>query len=116
MVRDYWNNELLAQFKTIDTFPVMTTSLDAIEWFTALIDTKEVFADIKREIERVAVVNLVRIRISLNTRVYSLEEYESPARVILVLFDRNIRRVKYGCEGWMKYGYPCRHLFIVMKH
>ncbi|RYR78685.1 hypothetical protein Ahy_A01g003534 [Arachis hypogaea] len=82
MVRDYWNNELLAQFKTIDTFPVMTTSLDAIEWFTALIDTKEVFADIKREIERVAVVNLVRIRISLNTRVYSLEEYESPARAM----------------------------------
>ncbi|RYR10571.1 hypothetical protein Ahy_B05g079002 [Arachis hypogaea] len=46
MVRDYRNNELLAQFRTIDTFPVMTTSLDAIERFAALTYTKEVFTDI----------------------------------------------------------------------
>ncbi|XP_057734470.1 protein FAR1-RELATED SEQUENCE 5-like [Arachis stenosperma] len=116
MVRDYQNNELLAQFRTIDTFPVMTTSLDAIERFAALTYTKEVFADVKREIERVTVVNLVRLRRSLNMRVYSLEEYGSPGRVILVLFDRNMGRLKCRCDGWTKYGYPCRHLFFVMKH
>ncbi|XP_057739897.1 protein FAR1-RELATED SEQUENCE 4-like [Arachis stenosperma] len=112
MVRDYRNNELLVQFRTIDTFLVMTTSLDAIERFAMLTYTKEVFADIKREIQRVAVVNLVRVRRSLNTRVYSLEEYESPGRLILVLFDRNMGRLKCRCEGWTKYEYPCRHLFL----
>ncbi|RYR34583.1 hypothetical protein Ahy_A10g049535 [Arachis hypogaea] len=114
MVRDYRNNELLVQFRTIDTFLVMTTSLDAIEQFAALTYTKEVFAKIKREIQRVAVVNLVRVRKSLNTRVYSLEEYRSPGRLILVLFDRNMGRLKCRCEGWTKYGYPCAqhfHLF-----
>ncbi|RYR10573.1 hypothetical protein Ahy_B05g079004 [Arachis hypogaea] len=45
MVRDYRNNELLAQFRTIDTFLLMTTSLDAIERFVALTYTKEVFAN-----------------------------------------------------------------------
>ncbi|MED6121955.1 hypothetical protein PIB30_117136 [Stylosanthes scabra] len=115
MVKDYSNNELLAQFRTIDGIPVMTTSLESLERDAAETYTKAVFGDVRLEIERVAVVNLVRLGRSLTTKIYTLEDYGFSGRNVIVLFDINMGMMKCSCGRWCKNGYPCRHMFFVMK-
>ncbi|MED6204351.1 hypothetical protein PIB30_117228 [Stylosanthes scabra] len=116
MVREYRNNELEAQFKTVNTFPVMTTGLVPLERFAASVYTREVFLDVKKEIEGLVAVNFVSKVRRLTTMIYTLEGYQDPGRHIVVLFDRNSLRFRCPCGLWTKRGFPCRHMFFVMKH
>ncbi|RYQ89233.1 hypothetical protein Ahy_B09g095984 isoform C [Arachis hypogaea] len=116
MVRDYRNNELLVQFRSIDSVPVMTTSLESLERCAASVYTHAIFGDVRNEIVGVASVNLVRLQRSLTTKIYTMDEYGQPGREIVVLYDKNMGRMKCGCNFWNKYGYPCKHMFFVMKH
>ncbi|RYR73962.1 hypothetical protein Ahy_A02g008544 [Arachis hypogaea] len=103
LVWEYMNNELLAQFRSIYSEPVLTTSLDSLERHAASLYTRAVFGDVKREIEIVSSVNFVGVRRSLTTKVYIVDEYGHPARHIIVLCDKNM-------------GVSCKHIFFVMKH
>ncbi|MED6146479.1 hypothetical protein PIB30_117112 [Stylosanthes scabra] len=107
MVKDYRNNELLAQFRTIDGIPVMTTSLESLERDAAETYTRAVFGDVRLEIERVAAVNLVRLGRSLTTKIYTLEDYGFSGRNVIVLFDINMGMMKCSCGRWCRNGYPC---------
>ncbi|XP_016173287.1 protein FAR1-RELATED SEQUENCE 5-like [Arachis ipaensis] len=46
MVRDYRNNELLVQFRSIDSVPVITTSLESLERCAASHYTRAIFGDV----------------------------------------------------------------------
>ncbi|XP_016165870.2 uncharacterized protein LOC107608665 [Arachis ipaensis] len=94
----------------------MTTCLDPIEKFVASVYTRELFADVKKEIEGVGAVNFVaKVRRS-TTMVYTLEEYREPGRHLIVLYDRVLSNLVCPCYFWNKKGYPCRHMFFVMKY
>ncbi|RYQ83110.1 protein FAR1-RELATED SEQUENCE 9 [Arachis hypogaea] len=116
LVREYRNNELMAQFRSIYSVPVMTTSLESLEHHAASIYTRAIFGDVKKEIESVSSVNFVGVKRSLTTKVYTVEEYGRPGRNIMVLCDKNMGKLECRCKFWRIQGYPCKHMFFVMKH
>ncbi|RYR72818.1 hypothetical protein Ahy_A02g007033 [Arachis hypogaea] len=82
----------------------------------ASVYTHAIFRDVRNEIVGVALVNLVGLQRSLTTKIYTIDEYGQPGREIVVLYDKNMGRMKCGCNFWNKHGYPCKHMFFVMKH
>ncbi|RYR50573.1 hypothetical protein Ahy_A07g037199 [Arachis hypogaea] len=96
--------------------PVLTTSLDSLEWFAARVYTRTAFNDVKKELEAVASVNFVGVRQLLTTKVYTVDEFGHPGRPIVILCDKNMGRLQCDCYFWDTHGYPCKHMFFVMKH
>ncbi|RYR78478.1 hypothetical protein Ahy_A01g003297 [Arachis hypogaea] len=116
MVREYQNNELEAHFKSIHDNPVIVTCLDPLERFAANVYPQELFLDVRREIEGVrAVIFVAKVRRS-TTMVYTVEDYGIPGRPLTLLYDRVVNRVQCPCQFWLRKGYPCRHIFFVLKH
>ncbi|RYQ79117.1 hypothetical protein Ahy_Scaffold7g108327 [Arachis hypogaea] len=62
VVREYRNNELVAQFNSIYSTPVLTTCLDPIERCAADVYTRAIFVLVKKEIDGVGAVNFVSKR------------------------------------------------------
>ncbi|RYR21471.1 hypothetical protein Ahy_B03g066770 [Arachis hypogaea] len=59
LLREFRNNELLSQFRSIYGDPVSMTTLDSLEGFAARVYTQTIFNDVKKEIEAVASVNFI---------------------------------------------------------
>ncbi|RYR24839.1 hypothetical protein Ahy_B02g058386 [Arachis hypogaea] len=116
VVREYQNNELLAQFRSLHGMSVMTTCLDPLEKYAADAYTQEIFVDAKKEIVGVGAVNFVAKISRSTTMVYTLEEYGDPSREVIVLYDRVSRKMECRCNFWSQKGIPCQHIFFVMKH
>ncbi|XP_057739782.1 protein FAR-RED ELONGATED HYPOCOTYL 3-like [Arachis stenosperma] len=116
VVREYRNNELLAQFRSLHGMPVMTTCLDPLEKHAVDVYTWEIFVDAKKEIVGVGAVNFLAKIIHSTTMVYTLEEYSDSGREMMVLYDRVSRKMECRCNFWSQKGIPCRHIFFVMKH
>ncbi|RYR50143.1 hypothetical protein Ahy_A07g036720 [Arachis hypogaea] len=93
LLREFRNNELLSQFRSIYGDPVLMTSLDCLERFAT------------RELEVVASVNFVGVRRSFTTKVYTVDKFEHLGRPLVC-----------DCYFWDTHGYPCKHMFFVMKH
>ncbi|RYR14049.1 hypothetical protein Ahy_B04g070714 [Arachis hypogaea] len=51
----------------------------------------------------------------MNTMVYTLEEYEEPDVHIMSSFRQSTGKLSCQCNFWKKHGYPCKHMFFVMK-
>ncbi|XP_015944137.1 protein FAR1-RELATED SEQUENCE 5-like [Arachis duranensis] len=116
VVREYRNNELLAQFRSLHGMPIMTTCLDPLEKHAADVYTREIFVDAKKKIVGVGAVNFVaKIRHS-TTMVYTLEEYGDPGREMMVLYNRVLRKMECRCNFGSQKGIPCCPMFFVMKH
>ncbi|RYR65083.1 hypothetical protein Ahy_A03g011074 [Arachis hypogaea] len=115
VVHEYRNKEMLLQFNSIYTNPVMTTCLRSIEIAAASVYTRELFAYVRKEIEGAGAVNLLTKKRCLNTTVYYLEEYEKPDVQVMAAFGRSTGKLDCQCFFWEKNGYPCRHMFFMMK-
>ncbi|XLR34972.1 hypothetical protein S83_062872 [Arachis hypogaea] len=112
VVRDYQNNELLAQFRSLHGSPVMTTCLDPLEKYAVDLYTRETFVDTKKEIVGVGAVNfLAKIRCSI-IMVYTLEEYDQLGREIVVLYNRVSRKLECRCHFWNQKGIPVVTYFL----
>nr|XP_025606733.1 uncharacterized protein LOC112697672 isoform X3 [Arachis hypogaea] len=99
----------------MNSVPVMTTGLTSIEQHAASVYTREVFTDVKKQIVQAAALILISKKRCLNTMVYMVEEYEQPATRIKVAYGRSTGKIDCQCNFWRKNGYPCRHMFFVMK-
>ncbi|RYR56736.1 hypothetical protein Ahy_A05g022422 [Arachis hypogaea] len=66
VVKDYRNNEVMAQFYYMYYSPVLTTSLEAMELFASKVYTRAVFKEVKKQIKGVATL-LFRGRDSIST-------------------------------------------------
>ncbi|XP_020960058.1 protein FAR-RED ELONGATED HYPOCOTYL 3-like isoform X2 [Arachis ipaensis] len=115
VAREYRNKEMLLQFQSINSVPVMTTCLRSIERHVASVYTREVFGDVKKEIDGVGALILISKRRIMNTMVYTLEEYEEPDLHIMSSFGWSTGKLSCQYNLWKKHGYPCKHMFFVMK-
>ncbi|QHO07714.1 Protein FAR-RED ELONGATED HYPOCOTYL [Arachis hypogaea] len=115
VAREYQNKEMLLQFQSINSVPIMTTCLRSIERYAASVYTREVFGDVKKEIDGVGALILISKRRIMNTMVYTLEEFEEPDVHIMSSFGRSSWKLSCQCNFWKKHGYPCKHMFFIMK-
>ncbi|XP_020992447.1 protein FAR-RED ELONGATED HYPOCOTYL 3-like [Arachis duranensis] len=113
---EYRNNELVAQFRSMYGVPVMTTCLDPMEQFAALVYTNVIFTQVKKDIDSISVVNFVSKRRVSTTMVYMVEEYGFLGQNVVALYDPKRMRLICRCRFWEKEGFPCKHMFFIMKH
>ncbi|RYR37876.1 hypothetical protein Ahy_A09g042789 [Arachis hypogaea] len=114
-VRDYRNNEMVAQFKTIYGEPVLTTGLTNLERSAAEAYTKEIYRLVKKEIQAVVALELIEDRSISTTMIYKVYHHENRDRLYTVMYDRNDKNIECECKRWNSEGIPCRHMFCVMK-
>ncbi|RYR77398.1 hypothetical protein Ahy_A01g001833 [Arachis hypogaea] len=95
---------------------ILTTLLDSIEEFFTSVYTRAFFVDVKKEIEVVSLVNFVRVRWSLTTKVHTVEQYGHPRRHVVVLRDKNMGRLECDCYFCDTRKFSCKHMFFMMKH
>ena len=96
--------------------PVITGCLDSIERSAANVYTRAVFNEVKKEMDRVGTVNFVSRKRVSTTILYITEDYGNPGRRVMTLFENNVVKLECCCRFWERLGYPCRHMFFVMKH
>ncbi|XP_025664840.1 protein FAR1-RELATED SEQUENCE 9-like [Arachis hypogaea] len=116
VVREYRNNELVAQYTSMYSTPFLTTCLDPIEKCVAAVYTRAIFMQVKREIDGVEGLNFVSKRRVSTTMVYTTKEYGHPGQNVVTLFDNNSLKFECRCRFWEKEGFSCKHMFFVMKH
>ncbi|KAL4349933.1 hypothetical protein AHAS_Ahas10G0091500 [Arachis hypogaea] len=77
VVKDYRNNEFMTDFKCLYSELVMTTELESIEKVVSKVYTREIFFEVKKQIESVAAL------IVLQSESYELEIEVLPTRLVL---------------------------------
>ncbi|MED6148811.1 hypothetical protein PIB30_118282 [Stylosanthes scabra] len=116
LVQEYRNTELLAQFNSIYDVPVMTTCFRSIEMGAALTYTREIFQEVRKQIELMGAVNLIAKTTVSTVMTYTMEEYGNPGVNIQAMYETSIGRVDCECNFWKRHGFPCCHMFFVMKY
>ncbi|RYR22117.1 hypothetical protein Ahy_B03g067397 [Arachis hypogaea] len=116
VLREYRNNEMVAQFNSIYNVPVMTTCLNPIEKCAAMVYMRTIFTTVKKEIDAVGALNFVSKRRVSTTVMYTMEEYGNPGQPVVTLIDMNTKKLEFRCNFRAREGIPCRHMFFVMKH
>ncbi|RYQ84001.1 hypothetical protein Ahy_B10g102894 isoform B [Arachis hypogaea] len=116
VVKDYWNNEVTAQFYSTYYSLVLTTELDSIELFASKVYTQAVFREVKKQIKSVATL-LFRGRDSISrTCVYKFSKMGKPNKTHRVLYDSNEEKIECKCSMWNSEGISCNHIFYLMKY
>ncbi|XP_057747430.1 protein FAR1-RELATED SEQUENCE 9-like [Arachis stenosperma] len=110
VVCEYRNNELVAQFTSMYSAPVLTMCLDPIEKYAVAVYTRAIFMQVKREIDGVGGLNFVSKRRVSSTMVCTIEEYGHPSQNVVTLFDNNSLKFECRCRFWKKEGFPCKHI------
>ncbi|RYQ83830.1 hypothetical protein Ahy_B10g102685 isoform E [Arachis hypogaea] len=111
-VREYRNKEILLQFNCIHTVPVMTTCLKSIESVAARVYTREVFSDVKKEIEKARAVNLVRKRRHMFFMMKAEHLAKIPKPLVLKRWRLDAESLDKYVENWeesSERGYLLRH-------
>ncbi|KAJ1430534.1 FAR1 DNA-binding domain [Sesbania bispinosa] len=105
---EYKNNELMADFKTLFSEPVLTTYLRSIEKEASNIYTQEIFREVKQEIEKANAL-MVCERSMLDDHVmFSLKKFCSPgipcSHIITVMRNEDMENIPKSliCKRWLK--------------
>ncbi|XP_052117552.1 protein FAR-RED IMPAIRED RESPONSE 1-like [Arachis duranensis] len=114
-LRDYRNNELVSQFKTLYGEPVLTTGLEALELSAANFYTREILGEVKKEIQGVVALDVINEENISTTVVLKVKECDRRQHIYNVLYDRNTEHMECECSRWSSEGIPCRHMFCAMK-
>ncbi|XP_025625255.1 protein FAR-RED IMPAIRED RESPONSE 1-like [Arachis hypogaea] len=114
-LRDYRNNELVSQFKTLYGEPVLTTGLEALELSAANFYTREILGEVKKEIQGVVALDVINEENISTTVVKKIKECDRRQHIYNVLYDRNTEHMECECSRWSSEGIPCRHMFCAMK-
>ena len=115
-VKDCRNNELVADFSSMNSVPVLTTALKSIERGASNVYTREIFKEVKKEIERHAALYVVDTENIATTVVYKLNKFGKSCCEYNVMYDRNLVKFDCKCYLWNTHGIPCSHIFCVMKY
>ncbi|CAJ2654133.1 unnamed protein product [Trifolium pratense] len=112
-LRDYRNNELVADFKSSSTDPVLSTQLPVIESHAGKIYTAAVFKEVRHEILKAGEL-IVRDKSEVGgTKIYILTRFCKDDYERSVAYDGST--FKCSCKRFESRGIPCSHIFYVMK-
>ncbi|XP_057719698.1 protein FAR1-RELATED SEQUENCE 5-like [Arachis stenosperma] len=82
-LRDYRNNELVSQFKTLYGEPVLTTGLEALELSAANFCTREILGEVKKEIQGVVALDVINEENISTTVVLKVKEFGGEVKAFL---------------------------------
>ncbi|KAJ1438268.1 Zinc finger, PMZ-type [Sesbania bispinosa] len=111
---EYRYNELLADFKSLYSEPVLTTSLQSVERHAAKLHTLDIFKDVKHEIDRAGSLNVIERLDDGESVMFRMNQYCNPRREHVSL-DKEDNKFQCGCRLFESCGIPCRHIFCAMR-
>ncbi|RYR05926.1 hypothetical protein Ahy_B06g085749 [Arachis hypogaea] len=112
----YRTNELLSDFKSLFTTPVLTTCLQDIEKQAADIFTRSMFKEVRCEIEEAGKLNVVTHSVSNNEVKVRINKYRQPGRECEVQYDKVTKKFACDCRLFESRSIPCCHIFCIMIH
>nr|KYP33193.1 Protein FAR1-RELATED SEQUENCE 5 [Cajanus cajan] len=110
-LREYRNNELVADFKSLYSDPVLTTSLYEIEKAAAKIYTAEVFMEVKEQIVLVSTLIVTRRVVNGDQLILKLTKYCHRNVETTVVYDTSRSIFYCECRRFESRGIPCSHIF-----
>ncbi|RYQ95178.1 hypothetical protein Ahy_B08g090240 isoform B [Arachis hypogaea] len=116
VVKEYRNNELVAQFKSMYSKSVLTTGLDSIKQAAARVYTAEVFPEVKDQLAKVVALKHVGKSGMGSNIVHCVAKFRRLGRLYHVLHDDTSERIECECQHSQQSGIPCSHIFCVMRH
>ncbi|RYQ98996.1 hypothetical protein Ahy_B07g086845 [Arachis hypogaea] len=99
VVKDYWNNQFMADFKCLYSEPVMTTGLESIEKTVSKVYTREIFFEVKKQIESVAALLVLHHETYGTIQKFMLRKFRRPRRVYTVLYDSSFENYECSYKG-----------------
>ncbi|XP_057449724.1 protein FAR1-RELATED SEQUENCE 5-like isoform X2 [Lotus japonicus] len=114
-LRGYRHNELVADFNSLFTEPVMTTSLHMYEREASKIFTLEIFREVKFEIEEVGALMIMERIENGDSVMFKMSKLFQPNRIIGVVYDTVNSSFSCDCRLFQSRGIPCSHVFCAMK-
>ncbi|KAF3950776.1 hypothetical protein CMV_023511 [Castanea mollissima] len=109
------HNEMGADFSSNYTEPILISKLVKIEKHAANILTREMFSRVQEEIMNEQTFIVLDSTESEGYRTYTLTQYECPDSKWEVVYYPKDQHMKCSCLLFESYGYPCAHLFAIMK-
>ncbi|XP_029146214.1 protein FAR1-RELATED SEQUENCE 5-like [Arachis hypogaea] len=88
-LKEYRNNELIADFKSQCSEPVMITSLEVYERSASCYFTRNIFKKIRNEIQRAGALNITVLSTTLDKVEFSVTAFGDPAKDRQVEVDRD---------------------------
>ncbi|XP_025678275.1 protein FAR1-RELATED SEQUENCE 6-like [Arachis hypogaea] len=114
-LRDYRNNEMVVQFKIINSDHVLTTNLQSLELCDVNIYTREIFKLVRKQIEEVVSLDIIHSKPLSTTMVYKICAFQKRVKIFTVVYDRNEKKLECECCHWDHEGYPCSHMLCVLR-
>ncbi|KAJ1432863.1 Zinc finger, PMZ-type [Sesbania bispinosa] len=115
-IKEYRHNELMSDFKTKFSDPVLTTALYKYEVAASKIYTRNKFFDVRKELENIAALNVIdRNEVDNNVRL-KINKFGSPSSEYVVLHDKSRGVILCDCHQFESCGIPCSHIFCAMKY
>ncbi|XLR15053.1 hypothetical protein S83_042991, partial [Arachis hypogaea] len=107
-LKEYRNNELIADFKSQYSEPVMITLLEVYERSASCYFTRNIFKEIRNEIQRVGALNIKVLSMVLDKVEFSVTALGDLAKESKIDGWKSI-------ELFESRGIPCSHIFYAMK-
>ncbi|XLT82982.1 hypothetical protein HN873_004735, partial [Arachis hypogaea] len=114
-LKEYRNNELITDFKSQFSEPVMITSLEVYERSASCYFTQNIFKEIRNEIQRVGALNIKVLSTTLDKVKFSVTALGDPAKDLRVEVDRGKNLFSCSCKLFESRGILCSHVFCAMK-
>nr|XP_023876048.1 protein FAR1-RELATED SEQUENCE 9-like [Quercus suber] len=109
------HNKTGADFSSNHTEPILITRLAEIEKHVATILTREIFSIVQEELLNEQKFIVLYYIDKEGYRTYTLSQYASPDSRWEVIYCQVDQSMKCSCLLFELYGYPCGHLFAIMK-
>ena len=109
------HNEMGADFSSNYTEPILITGLAEIEKHAATIFTREIFSMVQEELLNEQKYIVLYYIDKEGYRTYTLSQYASSDSRWEVVYCQVDQSMKCSCLLFESYGYPCGHLFAIMK-
>ncbi|RYR67417.1 hypothetical protein Ahy_A03g013763 [Arachis hypogaea] len=116
VLTQYRTNELLSDFKSLFTTPVLPTCLQDIEKQATDIFARSMFKEVWCEIEEAGKLNVVTHSVSNNEVKVRINKYRQPGREYKVQYDKITKKFACDCRLFESRGIPCCHIFYIMRH
>ena len=115
-LRECQNNELTVEFNCRFTSPILTTCLQEIEKHAIENFTKDIFKEVKSEIEYAKAINMIEHSEFGDNFVFKMNRFGWLKSEYEVLYDKS--NSKFLCQCWLfeSQGIPCCYILCVMKH